>query len=115
MLPLGAALGWYIARRWPRPQEQGDHASPEYLTGLAQQGIFLQPSLENLMALYEQARDWRQAIEVARQLQAVKSASLRPLIAQYYCELSEEARARKDPAEALRLAGRALSEHAECV
>src|SRR5713226_5880335 len=35
MLPLGAALGWYIARRWPRPQEHADRASPEYLTGLA--------------------------------------------------------------------------------
>lgn len=204
MLPLGAALGWYLARRWPRPFEQDRHSS-EYLAGLTHlvnqdpdqaiaafvkavevddetvelhltlgslfrkrgevdralrvhenllarpnlkplyrnqarfelaqdffkagvmdraealfkelvaQGMFLQPSLENLLALYEQVRDWRQALEAARQLEAVKSASLRPLIGQYYCELSEAARARKDLPEALRLAGRALSEHAECV
>jgi len=205
MLPLGAALGWYLARRWPRPHEQDTRGSSEYLTGLTHlvnqdpdraiaafvkavevddetielhltlgglfrkrgevdralrihenllarpdlkplyrnqvrfelaqdfhkagvvdraealfkelvaQGMFLQPSLENLLALYEQVRDWRQALEAARQLEAVKSGSLRPLIGQYYCELSEAARARKDMPEALRLAGRALSEHAECV
>ena len=205
MLPLGAALGWYLARRWPRPHEQDTRGSSEYLTGLTHlvnqdpdqaiaafvkavevddetvelhltlgslfrkrgqvdralrihenllarpnlkhlyrnqarfelaqdfhsagvvdraealfkelvaQGMFLQPSLENLLALYEQVRDWRQALEAARQLEAVKSSSLRPLIGQYYCELSEAARARKDMPEALRLAGRALSEHSECV
>lgn len=205
MLPLGAALGWYLARRWPRPLEQDSRSSSDYLAGLTHlvnqdpdqaiaafvkavevddetvelhltlgglfrkrgevdralrihesllarpglkplyrnqarfelaqdfhaagvmdraeslfrelvtQGMFLQPALESLLALYEQARDWRQALEAARQLEAVKSGTLRPLIGQYYCELSEAARARGDMPEALRLAGRALSEHAECV
>ena len=32
---------------------------------LVAQGMFLQPSLENLLALYEQVRDWRQALEAA--------------------------------------------------
>src|SRR5258706_14106981 len=77
--------------------------------------MFLAQSLERLLALYEQVRDWRQALEAARQLEAVKSSSLRPLIGQYYCELSEAARGRQDMPEALRLAGRALSEHTECV
>jgi lipopolysaccharide biosynthesis regulator YciM len=205
MLPLGAALGWYLARRWPRPHEQDTRGSSEYLTGLTHlvnqdpdqaiaafvkavevddetvelhltlgglfrkrgevdralrihenllarpslkplhrnqvrfelaqdflkagvidraealfkelvaQGMFLRESLEHLVALYEQVRDWRQALEAARQLEAVKSSSLRPLIGQYYCELSEAARGRKDLPEALRLAGRALAEHPECV
>ena len=205
MLPLGAALGWYLARRWPRPHEHETRGSSEYLTGLTHlvnqdpdqaiaafvkavevddetielhltlgslfrkrgevdralrihenllarpdlkplhrnqarfelaqdfvkagvidraealfkelvaQGMFLQASLEALLALYEQVRDWRQALEAARQLEAVKSGSLRPLIGQYYCELSEAARAKQDLPEALRLAGRALSEHPECV
>ena len=205
MLPLGAALGWYVARRWPRPHEQESRGSSEYLTGLTHlvnqdpdqaiaafvkalevddetvelhltlgtlfrkrgevdralrihenllarsglkplyrnqarfelahdflkagvidraetlfkelvaQGMFLQTSLEALLALYEQTNDWRQALEAARQLEAVKSANLRPLIGQYYCELSEAARGRKDMPEALRLAGRALSEHPDCV
>jgi lipopolysaccharide assembly protein B len=205
MLPLGVALGWYLARRWPQPQEHADSGSPEYLTGLAHlanqdpdqaitafvkalevddetvelhltlgslfrkrgevdralrihenllarpnlkpvfqnqarfelaqdfykagvidraetlfrelvaQGMFLEASLEHLMLLSEQSRDWRQAIETARQLQAVKSISLREVIAQYYCERAEEAQARKDSSEALRLTGRALSENADCV
>lgn len=205
ILPLGVALGWTLARHWPKPREQGGKGNPQYLTGLTHlvnqdadqaiaafvkaievddetvelhltlgglfrkrgevdralriheallarpnlkpeyqnqarfelaqdfqqagvmdraeglykelvgQGMFLQASLEQLMALYEQSRDWRQAIETARQLQAVKSISLRPLIAQYYCERSEEARLKQELPEALRLTGRALSEHADCV
>lgn len=204
MLPLGAALGWYLAQRWPRPLQQ-DLGRSQYLAGLTHlvnedpdqaiaafvkavevddetvelhltlgslfrkrgevdralrihenllarpnlkplyrnqarfelaqdffkagvmdraealfkelvaQGMFLQTSLENLVALHEQSREWRQALEAARQLEAVKSSSLRPLIGQYYCEMSEAARLRKDLGEALRLAGRALSEHSECV
>lgn len=205
IFPLGAALGWYLARRWPSPREQRREGSPEYLTGLSHlvnqdpdqaiaafvkaievddetvelhltlgslfrkrgevdralrihenllarpglkpayqnqarfelaqdfhkagvldraeglfrelvaQGMFLQPSLEHLTELYEQSRDWAQAIETARQLQAVKSVSLRPLIAQYYCERSEMARRDRNVTEAVRLCGRALTEHAECV
>ncbi|HUS24519.1 MAG TPA: lipopolysaccharide assembly protein LapB [Candidatus Binatia bacterium] len=205
MLPLGAALGWYLARRWPGPQEQAHASSPEYLSGLAHlveqdpdraiaafvkaieiddetielhltlgslfrkrgevdralrihqnlleretlkpayrnqarfelaqdfhkagvmdraeslfkelvaQGTFLQPSLEHLASLHEQSRDWPQAIEAVRQLQAAKSTDLRPLIAQYYCERCDEASRRKDPTEAARLAGRALAEHPDCV
>lgn len=205
MLPLGAALGWTLARRWPRPQENATRGKSEYLTGLthlvnqesdqaiasfmkaievddqtielhltlgslfrkrgevdralrihqnvlerpelkpeyrnqarfelaqdyqhagvldraealfrelAGQGMFLQASLEHLVQLHEQSRDWRQAIEAARQLQAVKSSSLRPLIAQYYCERAEDAIRGKNMDEALRLTGRALTEHPECV
>lgn len=205
MLPLGAALGWTLARRWPRPQESSTRGNSEYLTGLthlvnqesdqaiasflkaievddqtielhltlgslfrkrgevdralrihenvlarpelkpeyrnqarfelaqdfqqagvmdraealfrelAGQGMFLQSSLEHLIQLYEQSRDWKQAIETARQLQAVKSSSLRPLIAQYYCERADEARRDKDLSEALRLTGRALAEFSDCV
>jgi lipopolysaccharide assembly protein B len=205
MLPLGAALGWYLARRWPRPVEHDPRGGSEYLAGLTHlvnqdpdqaiaafvkavevddetvelhltlgslfrkrgevdralrihenllarptlkplhrnqarfelaqdflaagvldraedlfkelvaQGVFLQPALESLLALYEQVRDWRHALDAARQLEAVKSASLRPLIGQYYCERAEAARTRKDLPEALRLTGRALSEHPECV
>lgn len=204
MLPLGAALGWYLAQRWPRSSEH-DATDSGYLAGLTQlvgqdpdqaiaafvkavevddqtvelhltlgslfrnrgevdralrihenllarpnlkplhrnqaqfelaqdfhkaglmdraeslfrelvaQGMFLQPSLEALVELYEQTRDWRAALEAARQLEAVKSSSLRPLIGQYYCELAEAARQRKDMTEALRFTGRALAEHAECV
>jgi lipopolysaccharide biosynthesis regulator YciM len=205
LLPLGAALGWWLAQRWPRPHEQAELRSPEYLAGLThlvnqdpdqaiaafvkavevddetvelhltlgslfrkrgevdralrihenllarpglkpayanqarfelaqdflkaglldraetlfkelvEQGMFLQASLENLLALYEQVRDWRHALEAARSLEAVKSTSLRPLIGQYYCERSDSARQKKDLTEALRLAGRALSEHPDCV
>ncbi|MCI0750062.1 MAG: tetratricopeptide repeat protein [Nevskiales bacterium] len=205
MLPLGVALGWYLCRRWPKPQEQTGKSPSQYPAGFAQtarqdsdqaiaaligqtgtddqtvelhltlgtlfrkcgevdralrlhesllmrtglspahrnrarfelaqdfhsagvmdraealfkqlvgQGMFLQPALESLVTLYEQAYDWRQALETARQLEAVKGVSLRPLIGHYYCELSEAARQREDATEALRLAGRALSEHAGCV
>lgn len=64
-------------------------------------------SLELLLSIYEQARDWRQAIEVARRLQGVKAHNYGPLLAHYHCELAEQVQEEK-PEKAQRLARRAL-------
>lgn len=75
---------------------------------LAAQGLFVTQSLEQLVAVYEQGRDWKQAMEAARRLEAAKGESKRAVIAQYYCELADEARRAKNLPEALKLAQRAL-------
>ncbi|ROO28300.1 hypothetical protein SAOR_06205 [Salinisphaera orenii MK-B5] len=59
---------------------------------LADQNLFLDRSLTGLIAIYEQERDWSQAIETTRRLETVRGTSLRPVIAQYFCELAEQAR-----------------------
>ena len=83
---------------------------------LTDKGIFLEKTLPGLVSIYEQERDWGQAIATSRQLESVQGHSLRPITAQYYCEMSEDARRmKKDNAEVLKLLKSALSEHRECV
>lgn len=82
---------------------------------LASQGLYVAEALEEILGIYEQGRDWKQAIETARRLEAAKGESQSVLIAQYCCELAEEQqRAQKLP-EAIKLARRALDESADCV
>ena len=53
-----------------------------------------------LLSLYERSRDWPQAAEVARRLQAQGQVSFGPRIAHYECELAEQADAKGDHAAA---------------
>mgnify|MGYP001440072004 FL=1 len=59
---------------------------------LADQNLFLERSLSGLIAIYEQERDWDQSIATTRRLETVRGTSMRPVIAQYFCELAEQAR-----------------------
>jgi len=91
-----------------------DHAE-KLFRELVRQGVHLAESLEALVAIYEQLRDWSHAIDFAQQLEAVRGQSLKPLIAQYACERAEAARLKGDHPEVLRLANRALSIYGDCV
>jgi lipopolysaccharide biosynthesis regulator YciM len=51
-----------------------------------------------LISLYERSRDWRAAIEVARELERSGTASFASRIAHYWCEIAEEADARHQAA-----------------
>ncbi len=82
---------------------------------LAAQGLFVTAALEQLVAVYEQGRDWKQAMQAARQLEAAKGESKRAVIAQYYCEMADEARRAKNDAEALKLVRKALDTDSACV
>jgi len=87
----------------------------QLLADLSVQGPHVAQALKLLQGIHEQARDWQPAIEVARRLEAVRGESQRLVIAQYFCELADEAKGRGDAAGALKLAKRALDEHASCV
>jgi lipopolysaccharide biosynthesis regulator YciM len=82
---------------------------------LAGQAAFREQALSGLVGIYEQQRDWPQAIAVTRQLEAVRGHSLRPVIAQYLCELADEARRRRDLPAARRHLQQAYGEYHECV
>lgn len=82
---------------------------------LASQGLFVTQALEQLVAVYEQGRDWKQAMQAAHQLEAAKGESKRSVIAQYYCEMADEARRAKNNAEALKLVRKALDTDKSCV
>lgn len=59
---------------------------------LVEQNLFLDRAMSGLITIYEQERDWPRAIEITRRLEKARGYSLRPVIAQYYCELAEQAR-----------------------
>lgn len=82
---------------------------------LASQGLFVTAALEQLVAVYEQGRDWKQAMQAAHQLEAAKGESKRAVIAQYYCEMADEARRAKNDVEALKLVRKALDTDKDCV
>lgn len=89
--------------------------SEELLKGMEGGSPQLAGALELLLDLYEQARDWPQAVETARRLQAVKGQSLGPRLAQYCCEMAETAQRQDAAAGAARLLGEALEYNPECV
>lgn len=74
----------------------------DLFTGLIEYKAFAQRSLTGLITIHEQVRDWEQAIAATQRLERVRGASLRPIIAQYHCELAEQAAAGGDGAEAYR-------------
>lgn len=82
---------------------------------LAAQGLFVTAALEQLVAVYEQGRDWKQALDAAHRLEAAKGESKRAVIAQYYCEMADEARRAKNNSEALKLVRKALDTDKDCV
>ncbi|MDZ7643719.1 MAG: lipopolysaccharide assembly protein LapB [Woeseiaceae bacterium] len=57
-------------------------------------------ALEQLCRIYEQEREWQQAIDAGQKLETLSGRSLALQIAHYYCELAERAAANKDYAQA---------------
>jgi lipopolysaccharide biosynthesis regulator YciM len=63
-----------------------------------------------LLTIYEREREWRAAIETARQLQRASGESMGAVIAHYWCELAEGERRAGNPKTARQYAGKALTE-----
>ncbi len=63
---------------------------------LAQEGSHRAAALRYLVRIYEQQRDWEQAISSHERLIAIASAEHPTAIAHYHCEIAERARARRD-------------------
>lgn len=82
---------------------------------LADQGLFLETTLGNLASIYEKERDWKPALEVVRRLETARGRTMRPTLAQYQCEIAEQANRNNDRRAALVHAKRALSEDRGCV
>jgi lipopolysaccharide biosynthesis regulator YciM len=76
----------------------------------------LAPSaLKHLIAIYQHERDWNKAIEHARRLEQLTGESQGATIAQFYCELAEQARAQGASEEAQARVAEAFAAQAECV
>lgn len=78
-------------------------------------GSFQQQALVQLMDIYQQEKDWYKAIAIGQRLQGMSSSSLSPIIAQFFCELAEQALHGGEQGTALRMLRRALVEDRNCV
>lgn len=76
----------------------------------------LAPSaLKHLIGIYQHERDWGKAIEHAQRLQKAVGESQGTTIAQFYCELAEQARSRGDRDEARERIVDAFNAEPDCV
>lgn len=73
------------------------------------------PALRQLVDIYQQEKDWDKAIATTRRLAAATGQRVNHVLAQYRCELADQARTDGDTARALRMIERALEEDAGCV
>lgn len=63
---------------------------------LVELGLHRQRALQSLCEIYQQERDWTRCLEVAAQLRPLSDQSMTVDIAQYHCELAEDARRKGD-------------------
>lgn len=57
---------------------------------LIETGSYTTEAFTELLEIYQQEKDWENAISTARKLELVTGNSLNPVIAQFYCEQAEE-------------------------
>ncbi len=81
---------------------------------LTESNVHLSSVLPLLLDIYQQEKDWDNAIAIAAQMGFVGEQPARAVIAQFYCELAENARARENVDEALRLLGKASEYNPHC-
>ncbi|MGN2246161.1 lipopolysaccharide assembly protein LapB [Frateuria sp. GZRR35] len=72
-------------------------------------------ALRHLVAIYQHERDWHKAIDHARRLEAMTGDDESPMIAQFYCELAEQARQHGAQSEARDYLRQAFECQADCV
>jgi lipopolysaccharide biosynthesis regulator YciM len=81
---------------------------------LIENNVHLSSVLPLLLDIYQQEKDWENAIAIAEQMGFVGDQSARSVIAQFYCELAENARAREDIEEACKLLKKASAYNPHC-
>ncbi|PHQ79802.1 MAG: lipopolysaccharide assembly protein LapB [Coxiella sp. (in: Bacteria)] len=74
-----------------------------------------QQSLQFLLRIYEQEKDWKEAIEIARKIEGLSKKTMSATIAQYYCELAEQVLEKSWVTEALAHLKRAQAIDQRCV
>lgn len=81
-------------------------------------GKFAAPAKESLLEMYQIERDWTKAIIAATELEALQGKSHHTEIAQFHCELGQEALRRKDllaVEQSIALALQAVPNHARAL
>lgn len=72
------------------------------------------PSLQHLLELYQQGKEWLAAINIAHKLQDVSNKDLSSQVAHFYCELAEQASKAQQYKQAKFYIKRALKSKHDC-
>ena len=81
---------------------------------LIDSNVYLSTVLPLLLDIYQQEKDWENAIVIADQMGFVGEQPAKAVIAQFYCELADNARARGDSDAAGKLLMRASEYYPHC-
>ncbi len=82
---------------------------------LVESNSHMRSALRHLLDIYQQEKEWEKAISTARRLESESGQSMRAMIAQFYCELAEQALKRNDENQATQMVKRALGHDKRCV
>ncbi len=82
---------------------------------LVEKEAYLSESLRHLIDIFQQEKDWRKAIDAGFKLEQAGATDVRPMIAQHYCELTEEARRKGELKLAREMLKRARATWPRCV
>lgn len=82
---------------------------------LLENNLHTAPALRHLLDIYQQEKEWEKAITVARRLDNESGQSMKPMIAQFYCEQAEAALKKGDENLTGQLLKRALGFDKRCV
>jgi lipopolysaccharide biosynthesis regulator YciM len=82
---------------------------------LIELGSHAVPALRNLADIYQQEKDWEKAINMERRLAVETGRNRNDIIAQYLCELAEEAQSRGDHERTWKMLRKALATDRNCV
>ena len=72
-------------------------------------------ALKYLLDIYQQEKDWVNAIKIAQRISAKTGKSFSDLISHFYCEQAETANKQGEPARAMKLSKKAISINKNCV
>ena len=72
-------------------------------------------ALRILIDIYEQEKDWENAVKIALQYETITRQNMQPVIAHYYCEIGESAYAKKQYDKALQCMENAFAVDSSCV
>jgi lipopolysaccharide biosynthesis regulator YciM len=86
----------------------------ELYSELLQRNDHVPHVLPLLLDIYQQERDWESAIRTASRMEQVDSRPATMVIAQFFCEMSEDARERGETEKARTLLRQALDRHNGC-
>lgn len=115
-----------LATRPDLPEPEREHALYELGQDFLRAGLLdrAEESLRRLMSgpyaasakrvlleLYEVEKEWQKAIDAARELQALEKKDYRLQIAQFCCELAQDALQRKRPEDAVKWLNQAIQEN----